>query len=196
MSEHDGPDRTTVLIVEDEVETADLYAEMLETEFDVMTAYGGEEGLAKLDESVDVVLLDRRMPELHGDELLEEIRRRNVDCRVVMVTAVDPDIDIIGLDFDDYLVKPVTPEELLDAVRRMIDRQAHDDTLREAFAIASKMATLESRMDVEELESSPKYADLQAEFDELRSVFDEIDADDSLYAELSAVKMQALFDAV
>ena len=195
MNESVSPPEPTVLIVEDESETADLYADMLADEFDVRTAYSGTEGLEVLDGAVDVVLLDRRMPDLHGDDMLAEIRNRGVDCRVVMVTAVDPDLDIIGLDFDDYLVKPVSDAELRDAVHRMLDRQALDSTIQEAFALASKMATLESRMDVDDLEQSREYAELSNRFAELREAIETIDVDDPLYAELSAVKMQALFDA-
>lgn len=195
MNESVSPPEPTVLIVEDESETADLYADMLADEFDVRTAYSGTEGLEALDATVDIVLLDRRMPDLHGDDMLAEIRNRGVDCRVVMVTAVDPDLDIIGLDFDDYLVKPVSDAELRDAVHRMLERQALDSTIQEAFALASKMATLESRMDVDDLEQSREYAELSNRFVELREAIETIEADDPLYAELSAVKMQALFDA-
>ncbi len=195
MSEHSPRSDATVLIVDDEVETADLYAEMLADEFDVVTAYGGEDGLEKVNATIDVVLLDRRMPELHGDDLLDELRRQEVDVRVVIVTAVDPDVDIIDLDFDDYLVKPVTESELRDAVHRMSKRQALDANLQEAFALASKMATLESRMDIEDLETSEEYAELEERFSELRTRLGTIELDDDLYGELSAVKLQALFDA-
>jgi CheY-like chemotaxis protein len=64
----------TVLIVDDESEVADVYALRLREEYETRTAYGGEEALDTIDSDMDVVLLDRRMPDLSGDEVLERIR--------------------------------------------------------------------------------------------------------------------------
>jgi len=102
-----------VLVVEDEPDLADLYAAWLGDEYRVRTAYGGQEALDELDEAddeVDAILLDRRMPGLSGDEVLAAVRERGIDCRVAMVTAVEPDFDILKMGFDDYLVKPVTSD--------------------------------------------------------------------------------------
>lgn len=195
MPETEGDDeRPIVLIVDDEEAVADLYADTLADEYTVHTAYAGEEALEVIDSTVDIVLLDRRMPGLSGDDVVEEIRRRAIDCRVVMVTAVDPDLDVISLDFDDYLVKPVSAEELHDAVERMLARDAYDAQLKEALAIASKMATLESKMDLEDLEASDEYAALEARFVALRDRFDDLDPDDHGYVELSTGKLQGLIE--
>ena len=80
-----------VLVVEDEPDLADLYATWLKIDYSVRTAYGGEEAVEQLDDEIDVVLLDRRMPGLSGDEVLTKIRERGIDCYVSMVTAVEPD---------------------------------------------------------------------------------------------------------
>jgi DNA-binding response OmpR family regulator len=109
---------------------------------------------------VDVFLLDRQMPELAGGEVLERVRERGLDVRAVMVTAVDPDFDILDMPFDDYLVKPVTREEVADAVATMLARASYDETLREHFALAEKKATLEAEKPTRELERSERYAEL------------------------------------
>jgi len=186
-------DSATVLVVDDERETAEVFAKMLRPDYAVRVAYGGDEALDAVDSDVDVVLLDRRMPDPNGDRVLEAIRSRGIDCRVVMVTAADPDTDIIGLDFDDYLVKPVSAETLRDAVDRMLTRNRLDGTFKEAMSLASKMATLESKMGILDLESSEEYAELEAQFAEYRKLFDEIEPNDDLYGELSTTKMNALF---
>jgi len=187
------PESATILVVDDDEETADVLAKMLQPEHEVIVAYGGEEALEIVGPDIDVVLLDRRMPDCKGDEVLEEIRSRGIDCRVVMVTAVEPDIDIIRLDFDDYLVKPVTQQTLQNTVDRMLTRSALDEKLLAAFSLATKMATLESKMAISDLESSEEYAQLEAEFEEYRSLFQGIDPADDLYGKLSTTKMQALF---
>lgn len=196
MSNQDADDtRATVLVVDDETEVADLYADRLGETYETRTAYSGERALDLLDSTVDVVLLDRRMPELTGDDVLEEIRARNVGCRVVIVTAIEPDVDLIGMDFDEYLVKPVTEEDLHDVVERMLARKRHDEVVQEAIAIASKMATLESKMDLDDLEEIQEYKQLEARFAELRDATEDVDPEDDLYTELTRLKMQAMFDA-
>lgn len=195
MSDLDASiDDPVILIVDDERDLVDTYAGGLEPDYEVIRAYGGREALEKLDSDVDIVLLDRRMPAVHGDDVLAEIRaREDVDCRVVMVTAVDPSPDVISLDFDDYLVKPVTEDTLRDAVGRMLSRNVLDEHLLDAFALASKMAKLEAKMDPEVLEGSDEYAELEARFNEYRDLFGQIDPEENLYGKLSAMKMEALF---
>lgn len=106
---------TTVLIVDDEKDVADVYRLQLQKTYDVKTAYGGEEALETIDETVNVVLLDRRMPDLTGDDVFQEIRKRGFDCRVVMISAVnrDAEADVPG---DDYYMKPLGQESLHEAV--------------------------------------------------------------------------------
>ncbi len=162
-------DDTTVLVVDDEVDIVDMFAIWLRDEYDVRTATGGEAALDELDASVDVVLLDRRMPKLSGDEVLESIREDGFNCRVVLVTAVEPDIDIIDMGFDDYLVKPVTRDDLKDAIDRMLRRASYNQHTQEYFALASKVAALEGSLSEAELESSTEYTELQARLSEAKA---------------------------
>ncbi|MDR5656666.1 response regulator [Halodesulfurarchaeum sp. HSR-GB] len=157
----------TVMIVDDEVNITELFGVWLEADYDVRMANSGEEALAELDESVDVVLLDRRMPGLSGDEVLEEIRDRGYDCRVAMVTAVDPDFDVIEMGFDDYLTKPIDREGLESAIESLLDRKEYDDAMQEYYALTSKKAALESSKPASELEASEEYAELKAEIETL-----------------------------
>lgn len=63
-----------------------------------------------------------------------------LDCRVVMVTAVDPSVDTVGLPFDEYIVKPVGREELVAVVDKMHRRVDCDDALRQLLALADSGA--------------------------------------------------------
>ena len=71
---------------------ADVQALTLQDAYETRVAYGGEEAMAKYDDAVDAVVLDRRMLDLHGDEVLARIRERGDDTVVVMMTAVDPEL--------------------------------------------------------------------------------------------------------
>ncbi|MFC7096284.1 HalX domain-containing protein [Halobaculum marinum] len=166
-------EQPVVLVVEDEPDLADLYAAWLGADYDVRTAYGGHEALDELDGAVDVILLDRRMPGLSGDEVLDEVRERGVDARVAMVTAVEPDFDIVAMGFDDYLVKPVTRESLLETVEGLYDRSKYDTRMQEFFAVSSKMGVLESEKGRAALEDSDEYRELEQRAAKLREELDE-----------------------
>jgi DNA-binding response OmpR family regulator len=162
-----------VLIAEDESDLADLYAAWLSEDYDVRVAKGGKAALEQIDETIDVVLLDRRMPDLSGDEVLEEIRDRGFDCRVAMVSAVTPEHDIIEMGFDDYLVKPVRRDEFVELLDRLIWRSQHSEDVREFLALASKKAVLDAESSPSTLESSRSYTALERE---LREKFETIEA--------------------
>ncbi|EMA63089.1 HoxA-like transcriptional regulator [Halorubrum lipolyticum DSM 21995] len=162
-------------------------------EYTVLTAHSGTEALEKVSPDVDVVLLDRRMPGLSGDDVLETIREREIDCRVVMVTAISPGTDILDLPFDDYLVKPVSRDDIRDAVSRMLVRASYDDTIQELVAIVSKMATLESMMTLSEMEASSRYTALTERFADLRAEIDVPGSDTELYSEFSTEKIDGVF---
>ena len=162
-------DEPTVLVVDDQPELADLYATWLRDAYDVQTAYGGDEATATLESGVDVALIDRLMPRMSGDELISRIRKDGYDCRVSVVTAVEPYFDIIGMGFDEYLVKPIQRDEINDVVDALVTRSEYDEKLQSFFSLASKRAALQTQKAPQELEESSAYAELTAEFDRLRS---------------------------
>jgi len=157
-----------VLVVEDETELAELFAEWLSEEYDVDVATNGEEALELVDGETDVVLLDRLMPGLSGDEVLERIRERGHNCRVAMVTAVEPDFDVLDMGFDDYVVKPLFRKDIKRLVEGLFERNAYDRHLSELFATASKLAALESHKETEELANSEEYQQLKEKLERTR----------------------------
>ncbi|WP_232701810.1 HalX domain-containing protein [Halobacterium wangiae] len=164
----------TVLVVEDERELADLFADWLCARYDVRTAYSAESALEQFDEDVDVVLLDRRLPESSGDDVLQTVRERGNDCQVAMVTAVDPDFDILELGFDAYVVKPVDREDLERLVSRLLARSLYSDEVQQYFSLASKRATLETSKTDEELVDDDRYQSLCDEITAMRSNLDQL----------------------
>lgn len=182
-------ERATIVVVEDEPDLADLYAAWLDDRYDVHVAYGGEEALSVVNDvdDVEVVLLDRRMPVVSGDEVLTTLRDRGVDARVAMVTAVEPDFDILDMGFDIYLTKPISRPNLLDALDSLLTRNEYDDLLQEAAALANKRAVLEAKKSTARLEDNEGYA-------ELVERLESIDADiDDLGESLSTDDYRAMF---
>lgn len=108
-----------VLVVDDDPRLADLFAAWLEPDLTVTTAYGGEQALEVINDDIDVVLLDRRMPGLSGDEVLSLLRASGYDCAVIIVSAIDPSSELVEANFDDYLVKPISKAQLLEKIDRV-----------------------------------------------------------------------------
>jgi DNA-binding response OmpR family regulator len=162
-----------VLVVDDEAEVADVYALRLRGEYDVETAYGGTAALETVDDSFDVVLLDRRMPDVPGDDVLPAIRDRGLDVRVIMITAVDPDFDIVEMPFDDYLCKPVEKRDLVGAIDQQLTATRYDERLTEYLEVTSKLALLEAEKSAAELDGNEQIGELRDRADRLKADLDE-----------------------
>jgi len=175
-----------VLVVDDEPDVADAYAAQLEAEFLVSTAYSGQEALKKIDAAIDVVLLDRRMPHISGDEVLDKIRERDLNIRVAMVTAVDPDFDIIEMPFDDYVIKPVSRDDLFETIHRLLTCTEYEERLRRYYALTAKHATLLANKPESELANNENFQHLEQEMQEMREnlnqTISEFDDDDFVAA--------------
>lgn len=158
-----------VCVVDDEPQLTELYTTWLSDQYTVRAATSGREALDKIDETVAVVLLDRQIPGLSGPAVLEEIRDRGLDCKVAIVTSIEPDFDIIELGFDAYLVKPVDADDIREIVQTLIRRSDYQEQVQELFALTSKKATLEASLSDEALAASEEYQQLVSECDELAS---------------------------
>jgi DNA-binding response OmpR family regulator len=118
-----------ILVAEDERFLADLVAEGLrEQAMAVDIAYDGaaaQERLAVND--YDVLVLDRDLPLMHGDEICRELAQRGEPVRILMLTAsgaVHQRVSGLNLGADDYLAKPFAFEELVARIRALTRRTA------------------------------------------------------------------------
>jgi DNA-binding response OmpR family regulator len=166
-----------VLVVEDERDLADLYTAWLGDRYEVRTAYEGREALSLIDEDVDVALIDRLMPNVSGDEVLASVQEAGYDCRVAMVTAVEPDFDIIEMGFDAYVVKPALRTDITGTVERLLRRGTYDRQVREMYALASKRALLRTQKSERELARSESFQRLGGRLEALYRRLDETAAD-------------------
>lgn len=160
MSESEPATDLRALVVDDEPEVADAYALRLRGYCTVETAYGGREALSLLDDDrFDVVLLDRHMPALSGDEVLAELDESGFAGRIIMVTAVDPEFDVLELPFDEYLCKPVDREDVRAAVDKQRQVLAYE-TLGSYFSAESRRAVLEAETSAERREDHEGYSEV------------------------------------
>ncbi|MDD1782079.1 response regulator [Enterovibrio sp. ZSDZ35] len=116
-----------ILLIDDDTELTSLLKDLLELEgYDVDIANNGQQGLEKISENVDLVLLDVMMPVLNGMETLRRLRDQ-WETPVLMLTAKGEEIDrVMGLELgaDDYLPKPFSDRELLARMRAILRRTA------------------------------------------------------------------------
>lgn len=168
----------TVLVIEDEESLADKFARLLSTEYETITAYSGEAALDTIDETVDAMLLDRKMPGISGGDALSQLRDEGYGVPVAMLTAVRPDWEVIDMQFDDYLLKPVDAEELMDAVERLEVLGSMDHEVRQYLRQTIKQAALEGEKDPSALDSHEMFETLKTDIadsgSELGDVTDEL----------------------
>src|SRR5438094_122550 len=124
----------TILWVDDEVDGLAAHRRYLEDRgFTVAAAAHGDDALALLRrQAYSIVLLDEQMPGRRGLELIGEIRALDPAMPVVMVTQSEDEgtlREAIGIEVDDYLVKPVQPRQILSVITRLLEgdriRQQH-----------------------------------------------------------------------
>jgi DNA-binding response OmpR family regulator len=116
-----------VLVVEDDTELAGAIAAGLELErMAVDVATDGNAALERaLDTDYDVIVLDRDLPGLHGDDVCAGLVRAGRRARILMLTAaatIEDRVDGLGLGADDYLPKPFAFAELVARLRALLRR--------------------------------------------------------------------------
>jgi DNA-binding response OmpR family regulator len=118
-----------ILVVEDEPFLADMVAEGLRRQtMAVDVAYDGDTAMELVDvNEYDVLVLDRDVPGVHGDDICRSLAQRGDSLRILMLTALGTVYDrVSGLNLgaDDYLAKPFAMKELIARVRALGRRVA------------------------------------------------------------------------
>ena len=116
----------TILIVDDEKNYPLVLSAVLQEEgFEALTATSGEEALEIIEHSdVDLVLTDMKMPKMDGIELLENIKQKDPELPVVMMTAhgtVEKAVEAMQKGAYNYILKPFDNEQLIIYVNKAMD---------------------------------------------------------------------------
>src|SRR5713226_8967835 len=119
--------RPAVLVVDDDPGVRESFRLILEDHYDVIDVPDGARALDVVRASqVDLVLLDIRLPEMDGIEVLERIKAIDEGIEVILVTAVKTvrtAVAAMKLGAFDYLTKPFEEDELLSLARRALERE-------------------------------------------------------------------------
>jgi PAS domain S-box-containing protein len=127
----------TILVVDDKPESLEFIAEYLlrPNGYVPLTASSGQQGLeTALTEKPDLMILDLKMPELSGLEVLRMLREKQANTPVILMTAYGTEEDIVSafrLGAKDYLSKPFRIEEMLASIERVLsERRQEGEHLR------------------------------------------------------------------
>ena len=121
--------KETILIIEDEEDILLLLSGLLESEgYQVITACNGREGIEKFEEcGPDLILTDVKMPIMDGIEVLREVKTKESDTEVIILTGHSDEataIDCLRLGAYDYFRKPLEDiDVLLTAVERVLEKR-------------------------------------------------------------------------
>lgn len=120
-----------ILVIEDEERVADIMTKYLEKEgYTVFTCYNGKTGLdCFYKNKVDIVLLDLMLPDIQGEEICQQMRKVS-NVYIFMITAkgtLDHKIEGFKIGADEYLVKPVSPREVVARVKALDGRKQREE---------------------------------------------------------------------
>ena len=133
--------RPVVLVVDDDPGLRESFRLILEEGYELLEASDGRQAIEIVrNREVDLVLLDIRLPEMDGIEVLERIKGMDEQVEVVLVTAVKTvrtAVAAMKLGAFDYLTKPFEEDDLLSVVRRALEKRSLE---REVVFLRSELA--------------------------------------------------------
>lgn len=128
--------RTSILIVDDDESIRRTMDLVLENEgFRIDSASSGLEALEKMERTFyNAALLDIRLPDVEGTELLKKFSERSPQTITIMVTGyprLKNAIEALNNGADAYLVKPVHPDKLINVLRKKLEQRKEAETMTE-----------------------------------------------------------------
>ena len=117
----------TILLLEDDISLNQTVSSFLEMNgFKILSAYNGEDALdLAYENSIDLMLIDVKVPKINGFEFLEEIRKNDTKTPAIFITSLNSVDDVekgFKLGCDDYIRKPFELKELLVRVNSQLSR--------------------------------------------------------------------------
>ncbi|BDI19766.1 hypothetical protein ANSO36C_55680 [Nostoc cf. commune SO-36] len=168
---------TKILVIEDEPESRDIFLDSLKAEgFEAIAAENGLVGIQQAQEHLpDLVLCDIMMPELDGYGVLNALRQNPLTATIpfIFLSAKSTKTEVrqgMNLGADDYLTKPSTVEDLLEAIATRLEKQA---TMRQCYVAQSPPVPESQSTDAD---TSADSQSILPTCPQLKEVFDFIEA--------------------
>ncbi len=114
----------TILAVDDDPALQFVYKELFDKEYNLIIAKNGIEGLNKMAENkIDLLIADIKMPEMHGIEFIQHIRKINKDIPIIVCSAfqyMKDDYELISAKLDAYVTKPFKNDQFKQLVKSIL----------------------------------------------------------------------------
>lgn len=149
-------EKTSILVVDDSPDTLEIVKRNLSAhQYQVLTASSVAEAISVLEKSrIDLVITDLKMPKISGIDLVRHVRENLRDTAVMMITGhatIDSAVEAVSTGAEEFITKPFTDEELITAVRRVLDKlyrhrlahENHDYELTERYGIIGESPAIQ-----------------------------------------------------
>jgi DNA-binding response OmpR family regulator len=151
----------TVLLVEDDASLQSYLKELLlDNGYSVQLAADGIQALNSLKKiQPDIIILDLGLPNMSGETVCKEVRKKYPDLPIIILTAKDATSDIVqGLDLgaDDYITKPFVAEELMARMKVRLRKQGTGDTKISVLDLELDAETLNVSRNGKQIQLTPK----------------------------------------
>lgn len=144
----------TVLLADGDPRITEMFEQWLTGRYRVVRAHHGEDVRDRLGDEPDVLMLERTLPGADTAALLETVPS---ECRTVLCLSERPRVDLLELDCDDVLRKPIVRDTALETVETQLARRGASQDRRERAALEAKCSLLETVHSRERLAESSRF---------------------------------------
>ena len=142
-----------ILIIDDEVDICRGCQRIFEAKgCTIKMALSGKEGLDRAGkEEFDVIITDLKMPDISGIEIIKKIKQKKPDQPIIMITGyatVYTAVEAMKLGIEEYMSKPFEPDEIVDAVKNIVDKGKKHLTTRREKSIQQQIIDREHVLEV------------------------------------------------
>ena len=156
--------KRTLLVADDEYGIREFLYELFKETYEVKLATDGKEAIALFDREIfDVALIDLRMPEVSGVEVLEYLKEKNIDTIPIVITAdrdIDHAVEAMKMGAYDYITKPMDYKKLTITIHNAIEKKG----------LKERIDTLER-----DIKGPLFFSNIISQSKEMRSVFNNIE---------------------
>jgi len=142
-----------ILIIDDEVDICRGCQRIFEAKgCTIKMAFSGKEGLDRTGkEEFDIIITDLKMPDISGIEVIKKIKQKKPDQPIIMITGyatVDTAVEAMKLGVEEYISKPFKPDEIIDAVKNIVDKREKHLATRSEKSIQQRIIDREHVLEV------------------------------------------------
>lgn len=164
-------DKKKILVIEDNDAQAEMYKRWLEPKYSANIATTYDEVLKEYTGDEKVILLDRKLKESEAEDIIDSLEGIK-DKNIVVITGMEPDLGLLDMPINDYLIKPIDRGKLRDTVRKVLEAERKTDKAQKLLQLLSKKQILDDKPT--DTREKQEYQKLVKRIDELRDEINDL----------------------